>query len=1054
MKGLRIVFSLIFTLLFCVSLVSFSSASDDFIKSDAYTAKEYADMSSFDLSVAERTSFFNWKDKDGLSPAKYQVNGLGGYMLSTVSDSCIGEFFSTPSFPLDIYDYREISFVARVICGEYETFRQNCSVVLTLRSGEKTLECVANISSGSYNVITFDVSFWKYRKSIDGIEICFVGEDNSLPLKKIELSGPYVDKGEKPAMRRFMSYGLYSTGAELVIFDKGTEKESLNIELGSQRVVLRGLAAVPYTEETCNTVQIKLSNASELRTLRFTYSYLDVKTGYVTSKTQNVEISPMSGPASYYIYTGEVSFIKDFSIALDSATGGQVKIHSIKPVAVYEGYAEDTFAAINERYVDTSEKTVVISGSVFHNYLINHTDHSLALFVLGRNESFYEAIEGGKSYSAISKMSSRFNFEIKLRDLWTDASVLQYAVASLSPEGEYTLLSAPFSLQGDFAVAKTEMGRNNIKGIEYDDFSLAVDTGAGYAVVDVYLDKLAGASVGGHIYTIDDTFLYFDSDYVKELDLRIKNLYASECKVYLRLLISKDCDENILPFVSAGAGDEAEFLAVSLRDEESEKSFYAFVDFLANRYSKKENGKITGLILGKSINEWERYNYSSAGDIVEYSKEYSTAFSFMARCASRSISSLEVLLPISDRTGDGAGYNKELLLISVCRYLSDEGGLDYSILYESRNSQEPLKDSAEFDETDIEYDNIADFEMMLENLSGLHENAPRTYMYLWEPGKDMSYEKLYAFYVYNYYSVMFSERAAAFILSCPGNDIGEVFSDSFLNLIKYIDTKKNEDGTLCTLALEYFGVESLGQLIESFDCELITYRILNEAVSPETPPQDVKGRYALWDFTTAFGVLDWFAGSGCSSLSLDFAYQGEKNLCAVSVDDVKKEYLEIVYNFEYPESIKDVPYITFDFAIEDGGLDLLYEVRVIMGDKEHRLETKKTVRSGADSFITIVTGECEEMEQLDYIRFSVRQISDGESGVFRYYISEINAESNKKSSEELEKSISLSRAFAKNQQFNLEGAASEEPQYEIIIAIVIVMILGVAMVGFYERKQR
>ena len=1054
MKALRVIFSLTFVLGFCISLACFVPAADDFIRSDAYTAEEYEDMSYFDMSVAERTSFFNWRDKDGVTPERYQVKGLGGYMLSASSDSCIGEFFSSPSSPLDIYDYREISFVARVICGEYETFRQNCSVVLTLRSGDKTLECVANISSGVYNVVTFDVSFWKYRKSIDSIEVCFVGEDNSLPLVKIELSGPYVDKSEQPAMRKFMSYGLYASGAELVIFDKGTEKESLNIELGSQRVVLRGLAAVPYTEETCNAVQIRISNASELRTLRFGYSYLDVETGYVTSKAQNIEISPMSGVASYYVHTGEVSFIKDFSIALDSATGGQVKIHSIKPVAVYEGYAEDTFAAINERYVDNSEKKVVISGSVFHNYLINHTDHSLVLFVLSKNQSFYEAVEGGKSYSAISKMSSRFNFEIKLGDLGAYASVSQYAVASLSPEGEYTLLLAPFSLEGDYAVAETEKGRNNIKGLECDDFSLAVDTGAGYAIVDVYLDKLAGVSVGGHIYTIDGTFLYFDSDYVKELDLKIKNLYAAGCKVYLRLLISAESNGNGLPFAVKESGDEAELLAVTLRDAESEKSFYAFVDFLASRYSKTVNGRITGLILGKSINEWERYNYSDTGNIVEYAKEYAKAFSFMARCAAGSISSLEVLLPVSDCKGDAVGYNRELLLISVCRYLSDEGGFDYSVLYESKHSADPVKESVDFDGDHVEYDNIAEFEMMLENLSGLYESAPKTYMYLWTPSKDMTCEKAVALYVYNYFSVMFSDKASAFILSSSENESGNLFADEFLYLIKYIDTEMNTDGSLCASALDFFGAEKWEQIIENYDSSLITYRIFNETVSPDNLPEDIKGSYPLWDFSTAFGVLDWFGGSRCASLSLDSTYMGEKTLCAVSRGEGSQEYSEIVYNFEYPENIKDITYITFDFVIEDGGLDCPYEVRVICGDKEHRLETLKTVNSGAAAFITIATDQCKGMEKLDYIRFCVRRTDETESGDFRYHISKINAESNKKSSEELKKAIGVSRALAKNTQLDIDGSISEEPQYEIIIAIVIVIILGVAMVGFYERKQR
>ncbi|MBQ8208686.1 MAG: hypothetical protein IJZ89_08135 [Clostridia bacterium] len=1060
---LYIVYLLIIAAFFAVNAL----AIDNFMRSDLYTVTEHENMSDFDLVTLARTSAFGWRLQDGTAPEQKYENGLPAYLLLAESESCIAEFYSLPTSPIDAYNFKEISFVIRVTSGEYDTFRQNCKFILSLRSGNKTLECTGNIAGGTWNVITFDISAWKQRKNITEMTVSLVGADSSIPLRKVELSGPYVKNEKAPSMENFMSEGLYASGTELEIIDKGSPSEALRIYLNAQRISISGVAAVPYTEEDCNAVRIVLANASDLRSLQFNYSHLDPSSGRNISSSKNMAIEPNSGRLSYIISTGEVSFISDFSIILDSASTGMVTIYSIEPVAIYEGYTDNVYGSVSECKTDTAGKNIILSGTVYHNYLISHDDHTLVCYMLRTGETLEEAVAGERKPDASAKMSSRFNFEMKISSLGEFALISKYAVASLSPEGEYTLLMPPVSLSGDFGRAETAQGRTNIKGLESDYISAAIDCGVGTAIIDVYLDKLTSLSHSGHLYTIENTFIYFDADYVSSLDKQIKNLYAAGCKVYLRLLISGNADRSLLPYASKAESSEAEFLAVDISDSEAEKHFYAAVDFLASRYSKISNGKISGMVLGKSIDQWEKYNFSDKNGIIEYARMVAEAFEIMARCAVVSIKDLEVFLPISDARGGISGYDSALLLTSVCRYLEEGGDLEFSLILEGTHVPYSIGE-ANADEADVlikaNYesgyyctDNLYVFESMLSGLSKISSGSPKSYIYLWSPDPYLVGNSISAAYIYNYYSIMFSDKASAFVLSLPEGEMGEATIKNLNYLIKYIDTERNSQGTLCLSALEIFGAESWDELIDGYDEELITYRIFHEVDSADELPHTIRGSYALWDFSSAFGTLDWFEGSNCSSVYVDATAKGGKALCAIISDSVDAgKYSDIVYNYEFPDDISLMPYIGFDFYIEDGGSSSLYEVTVILGGNGHRLETVKLIYGGEDSTVIVSTAEHNEMEQIDYIRFCVRTISsDSETAdSFKLYLRKVTSYSESENDASLERSINEARAKARNTTLRVDDALSGEPKYEFIIAMAVIIVLSVAMVGFYDRKQK
>ncbi|MBE6537896.1 MAG: hypothetical protein E7671_00335 [Ruminococcaceae bacterium] len=1045
----------------CLCLTAHASDAST-ANANIYETKEYNELSKLDMSILKSTSVFNWKTGEGLSPTKSSMNALPSYLLSFSSDTNAASLISSPTERINAYDYRQLSFAVKALCGEDPALRQNCSFILTLSSYNHSLICKGSITSGVWNVISFDVGAWKARHDITGIKIEIVGENEDIPLSEIDFSGPYVPRYEKPTMPKFMSYGLYASGSELEILSKGTASEALRIYLGSQRVSISGRAAVPFSGELSNAVKIVLSNNSSLRNMQFVYTHLDVESGKYVTAQENVPLEVGANRFSYLIKTDDVSLISSFSLVLDSATGGSVTIHSIEPISVYDGFSDEPKGEISSCKVDTTGKTLTIKGSILHNYLISHSDYSLACYKLRTGETLDAAIKRGDKPVDTAKMSSRFSFEVKVAQLGELALVSKYAVVALSQSGEYTLIAPPASIEAKFGTAETASGRTNIKGLQYENISSAIDCGAGSAIIDVYLDRLTSSTHAGHLHTVENTFIYFDADYVRTLDNKIKNLYASGCKVYLRLLISADADTSLIPYATSfGKNEKTEFLAVNIANKKAEEHFFATVDFISGRYSTQKNGRISGLILGKTVDIMETRNYSRDVSISDYAHTVSMSLDLMARTAATSIPGIEIILPVSDKKEATDSFDTEQLLSSICLYFDETGGLDYSLMLESTHapySENGKKQSASEDSDYYCTDNIYTFERVLDYLSRTFENAPKSYIYCYSP-TSLDAESLNVAYIYNYYSIMFSEMASAFVLSLPDGEEGKNAANSLSYLMKYIDTEKNINGELSLSALEFLGATSFEELIDGYDSELIKYRVFSETDPLDTLPETVKGSYPLWDFSDAFGTLGWFEGNNCRSLSLDATAKDGKALCAeISGNDNVNAYSDIVYKYEYTEDISSIPYIVFDLELKDGNDDSLYEIVIIMGGENHRLEAKKVVRGGGDIKMIIDVGVVSDMKKIDYIRICVRKnlsqddLIDGRD--FKLYLKKVTAHSDRYGDDALERAVLNARAKARNTTLMSDGDILSSTKYELIASVLVIIIIGVLMVAFYEKRQK
>lgn len=1051
-----------------------------------YTLSEYEELPSNDLQVLYSTGTFNWALPDGTPPERLTHNRLGGYLLISDGENGRAVYTSQPSEALDFYDYGRMYFAVNVTGLETERFT-GFEFELKLSSYDSEFVYSGRLSADKWNVISFDVGFLNFRKEIT--KITFSLTDGTGRLGSCRISGPYVSASDKLHIGNLMSPILSSTETELEYTGRGSANETAEVRLGGQRISVGGEAAVAYGKSACNALRLVLTNKSELDSMTFRYTYFDTGLGKYISESCAVELKAWSSHFSYLVdLGGSAGQLSSFSLVFDGAGEGAVLIEKIEPVYVYPEKNRASYGTISVCRLNSKKSSVTIEGTVNHNFLIMHDDYTLACFALWPLEDIGHTESDGVLPLSIKPMSSDFSFTIDVSKLGAFPSCIRYAVCAVSPDGELILLASPRYPDADCGVPETSSGRTNIKGIETNTASDAAGVGAGYAIVDLWLDRLVNSGNSGILCAAGDEYICFDASYLEEIDGKIKNLSADGCKVYIRLLISPDADSDAIPYADAeGKSDASLCLAVAVRSERARTHFCATVSFICSRYSSIKNGKISGLVLGRALDVPTRSFAASSFGMLEYSMQVAGAMELMAHSASAVIPGIEIFLSLSDGRWESAdSLDSEIFLTSVCRIFEESGGLAFSVILEGTHTpyglsadmfdneviildeegnligtekKENTKAVTPADEESGWYgtDNLYVFERMLDYLSGLSDSAPGTYIYCWYPDYEKIGNGLSAAYVYNYYKIMFSDRAGALVLSLPEDESASAVLKKLAYLMKYIDTERNSGGELCEAALYAFGADSWQELIDGYDVSMLVHRTYYEAFSLESLPKTVKGSYTAWDFSTAFGTLDWFAGNHCLSVSASSVAPGGKSFHAVLSEAAYESYgyADVVYRYEYPEDIRFLSCISLDLSVGDENDGSLYEIMVVFCGESYRIECKSLVQGGEASLVIADLSEYEEIDGMNSIRICVRRISGeaAEDGKLDLYLRKIGFHSDRYDSEALETAILAARAKAQN-IVSAPSEAEEKTNTELIAVVILVLAVAVGMTAFSGRKHR
>ena len=1063
-RKIKALFSVIFSFLILSAAITYISAENSY--SNIYTTIENYDISQFTKNSKAACAPLRFLSNTGeyLPDCRKDENGIFFYSFSSESRDLI--FTAEVDNPLNLYLQSKLKFIVSSDCKK--AHEHYFSVILY--SGEERLTAKGIFVTGKESQITLDISSWKYRFSVDKINIMISGVTDECVNENARFSLPYISSKVSKADKYFISNDITATGTVLKYVKDVYSHNSISLKLHNQRTALSGNILLEHSESDRNAIRILLSNDSDYKEMTLQYMYVDKKTGQYVSSSKIIEIAPRSKNNSYLVLVDDVERISSFSLSFDGTSTGEAIFHKIEAVAVYSGEDNASNGTVESCIYSSEEGNIKVSGTLFHNFFITHSDYSLYCYKLDGDETLGEAIERGEEPAAESKMSTRFTFTLKASKLGRLPQISRYAI--VAAKGEEIILIAPPaspSSEAEDVNIGNEEKIDSFKGIYSENISFAHLTNAGSAIVDVYLDRMTNEIRSGILTTIENVHIYYDSDYVASLDNKIKALTASGTSVYLRILISNGAKSEVVPYISENAPKSALYLAPTIDSDESEIYFFGAIDFLTKRYSQTESMKIDGLILGKSVDLMEEYNYSDLYEITAYAASVAKSFSIMAKVAKINNSGISAILPISENSASTRGFDTELLLTSLCAYFDSIGGLDFSLMLEGTHSpflidrnamrdfEISISETGEITEisiNDYSYsftpsgddcpyyltDSLSRFERVIDYLSRQSESYPTSYMYLWSPDPDELSNTIIPLYGFSYLNLFESEKCNGFFLEMT--DSTDKYSIDFFDYVKYIDSSKNDKGELTSYLSELFPMGESERFVNASKKEVY--------IAPSIQISDYTGlgKFVYRDFREALNTPAWILGDSCDSIMFKNTPTGEKALCAEFVGG-SSSCGEIIYKLDIPENMTFAPFLSFDLYIE--GADDASNVYIRLGTACGIIESRISCEGNKKISAVLDLQNIVCAEEVNYICIGIEKEKTEKVNL---YITEISGYSSEFSDEEISSLVRVERdRYRLDQPVSGDAGENKLTDARIIVIAVIVLFICVMFVVFYEKKQ-
>ena len=758
--------------------------------------------------------------------------------------------------------------------------------------------------------------------------------------------------------------------------------------------------------------------------------------------------------ALFLVLSTLFSFLGVVSFATEIAESESVSEAQSEENAVLETDEEQTAKSKGLVYscvYDSDSQKILINGSVTHDIFIAHRDYTINLYKISPEASLEASPDPSDvTLLASTSISIKFNFTAKVEEIADIFS--QYVVTLVSKNGTLDYEGErlyPF-VESEYVA---NLDRANYKGVSLSDDHYELGAEPMVAIVPVYFDKLISSGATGYLYSLEGKHIFFDKEYVDFIDRTVRSLYSSGSRIYLQLLSKGDTK-------SAAEYDIPDVFSFSVI-----KEIYSYCDFLSNRYSSYKNGVIDGVILGKNLDDTQKYNNNRYGDEEKYT--YALAlFGVVAGVAIRkNIPSADVSYSFTnantygDEYSEEQGFGSSRMIEAISEYLDGfySEGFDFSITLESSHaplsiSNDMLPDGIdigkEYEEKHINEQNAGVFSSFLSSLGKKYSSAPKSFMYVWNVDSELRGNALSCAYTYLYYKFFSQKKLSAFVIGF--NDNQSAFDD-VVNILKYIDTDKGAEVTEPLLV--FFGKNSWKSIITDFKFSKFATRSQNSLEIISNTPQETLGEFLYFDFSESQNYSSWFAGRGFGSISIDYHKDIGRSLCAkFSPDDLGSlEYAYLFNSYEYPENFTYTPYLTLSLAIEDNDdMPDLFEVRVAFENSGNIYEASQMVRTGESTSILLDVSSFSKKYIAENIRISVRPMS-GALGEYKLFISSLKGESTELNDAELKTRIDEERLKIRDSLAETEEKKDKNIDFLIVILLFIAIIFSVGLPLFIRK---
>lgn len=702
---------------------------------------------------------------------------------------------------------------------------------------------------------------------------------------------------------------------------------------------------------------------------------------------------------------------------------------------------------------DNKQKQINVNGSVSHEVFVEHRDYALNLYKIDINTSLDTVLKKSKPLAS-TEISIKFNFVVNVETVMDILS--QYVVVLVSPSGTPEFVGSEL-----FPSVKSEtvsdIDRNLYKGIEVSSASVALQSAPSVAIIPINLSKLVSSGYTGYLYSFEDINIFFDKQYIDQLDICVRNLSSLGTQIYFRLLFEPD-----------EASNGKEYSIPNLYSKDITNKLYAYCDFLSSRYSSYKYGYISGMVIGKNLDDVELCNDSPVNNQDAYSKLLAYYGMTVGIAIRNHIPAADVVYSFSNVNSYFGSNESSIRKISpsdiledLCEYFDEyySGDFDFSITVESAilplnianfEDDKYIDISVPNDDNYITEANIEIISDYVDELEKKYESFPHNFMYVWEPGENISSTALSCAYSYLYYKLFHTDKLSAFVVSFEKN------SDSaydVLSIIKYIDTQNGVDFT--SPLLEFFYKASWSEIISGFNKEDYLHRYHKLFSTLAALPTGLKGRFSYLDLAKSADKSGWFAGNGSSSLEM---YNSDKLGRVLSANmkfdaEATEEYAHLFYSYEYCENFVYTPYVAIRFSIEsEKRLSEIFELKVSFIDSNNVYEFSQIVYTDEDSYIYLDLSEFSTKYMADYVQFSLRPMAES-VGDYKLLIASVEGFSTKYNNDELEDLISSERLRIRNLEAEKDSDDKNDMSVFIIIAVVLVAGIIAVMLFFFLRRD-
>ena len=670
--------------------------------------------------------------------------------------------------------------------------------------------------------------------------------------------------------------------------------------------------------------------------------------------------------------------------------------------------SDDDVGKISSISYSDKEKKININGTVAHDTMVSRNEDKLEVYRIPIGASAADVISSESAKPVMSAdISVKFHFSIKAESAVDRFSA--YAVVIRGKSGEWTTIGEPLYASVDTPELDVIRDISNYKGISTELTSNATEVGVGSTIIPINFGNLLSHSSTGYLYSLQGTHVYFDKQYINELDIKMNSYSAIGAKVYLQFILDSDGDGGVVALPTSDGVSPVP----DMRSEQNLTLISAFTDFLCNRYTV-----LSGIILGERVDE--AYPGSENMAAREYSENYAQYMLTVANVARSIESGIDIVLPLGDTNSylaklqnDEIEFTGAQMLSDVCDFLdrSHVGRFAYSTMIETSHvpfaiSEETLE-SKKFSVSAYEgicADNADIYSAYIELLSADYRSTPLGFIFKWTLSADITGNVLTCAYSYSYFKLMGISNINAFVVSFETLEAADNYAmqDELSHIMKYIDTSLCFDVTAPQLKL--LGVSSWYSIIKNMYSGQFDQRRIMQPEIYDSLPEGILGSYVYYDFMYHTDLSIWNEGNFCDSLKIDHSKTSGRSLRAHFTPNARtsSEYAEFFCDYDYPENFVFTPYLAISFSIDEDEVNTaavteanqstqapkksLYEVNITMGSDTTVSELVAVCAAGEKQELIFDMSEFSAYSMVEYIKISVRSLG-GEDAAKGYTFS-------------------------------------------------------------------